>query len=199
VRTASRWLPLGDRKTPGDGTSRTGELTHPADRRRTRHARAGRRHAPRGVRRRDCVLGWDRRRGRARGAGDARARPVRTGGARGAPGTRSCGRGDRPPRRRPVHPFSPGLGTLNDSEHYAHTLAEYAQVARRQLVCAMQVHVAVGTESNGLCVTAHSGCSRAEGFPAASRNQALRQGRTSSRRPGPVCARWAGLRPGPGG
>ncbi len=52
----------------------------------------------------------------------------------------------------PVHPFSPGLGTLNDSERYAHTLAEYAQVARRQLVCAMQVHVGVGGADRALAV-----------------------------------------------
>ena len=52
----------------------------------------------------------------------------------------------------PVHPFSSGLGALNDSERYAHTLAEYAQVARRQLVCAMQVHVGVGSADLALAV-----------------------------------------------
>lgn len=52
----------------------------------------------------------------------------------------------------PVHPFSPGLGALNDAERYAHTLAEYAQVARRQLVCAMQVHVGVGGADRALAV-----------------------------------------------
>ena len=43
-----------------------------------------------------------------------------------------------------VHPFSPARGALNRDPRYAHTAAEYGPVARRQLVCALQVHVAVG-------------------------------------------------------
>ena len=46
------------------------------------------------------------------------------------------------------HPFSHGSGTLNSAPRYEHTVGEYGAVARRQLVCALQVHVAVGsTES----------------------------------------------------
>jgi glutamate---cysteine ligase / carboxylate-amine ligase len=51
-----------------------------------------------------------------------------------------------------VHPFSPGLGELNQHERYAHTISEYAEVARRQLVCALQVHVAVGGADRTLAV-----------------------------------------------
>jgi len=43
-----------------------------------------------------------------------------------------------------VHPFSPEEGRLNEGDRYARTEAEYGRVARRQLVCALQVHVAVG-------------------------------------------------------
>lgn len=52
----------------------------------------------------------------------------------------------------PVHPFSPGLGVLNTSERYTHTIVEYAGVARRQLVCALQVHVGVGDAERALAV-----------------------------------------------
>lgn len=43
-----------------------------------------------------------------------------------------------------AHPFSAAEGALNPGPRYAHTAAEYGPVARRQLVCALQVHVAVG-------------------------------------------------------
>jgi carboxylate-amine ligase len=43
-----------------------------------------------------------------------------------------------------VHPFSPEEGALNAGPRYDRTLREYAGIARRQLVCALQVHVAVG-------------------------------------------------------
>jgi len=52
----------------------------------------------------------------------------------------------------PVHPFSPGLGELNDSDRYTRTIVEYAQVARRQLVCALQVHVGIGDADRALAV-----------------------------------------------
>ena len=42
-----------------------------------------------------------------------------------------------------VHPTSPGAGELNRSPRYDHTIREYGLVATRQLVCALQVHVAV--------------------------------------------------------
>ncbi len=51
-----------------------------------------------------------------------------------------------------VHPFSPGVGELNESGRYQHTIVEYAQIARRQLVCALQVHVAVGDADRALPV-----------------------------------------------
>jgi carboxylate-amine ligase len=51
-----------------------------------------------------------------------------------------------------VHPFSHGRGALNSGARYAHTAAEYGPVARRQLVCALQVHVAVGGAERTLAV-----------------------------------------------
>jgi carboxylate-amine ligase len=51
-----------------------------------------------------------------------------------------------------VHPFSPEEGRLNDGDRYARTEAEYGRVARRQLVCALQVHVAVGGADRTLAV-----------------------------------------------
>jgi carboxylate-amine ligase len=51
-----------------------------------------------------------------------------------------------------VHPFSSGIGELNDGERYAHTRTEYGHIATRQLVCALQVHVAVGGAERTLAV-----------------------------------------------
>ncbi len=51
-----------------------------------------------------------------------------------------------------VHPTSSGDGALNDLPHYAHTIREYGAIARRQLVCALQVHVAVGDADRALAV-----------------------------------------------
>ena len=51
-----------------------------------------------------------------------------------------------------VHPFSAGQGALNSGARYAHTAAEYGPVARRQLVCALQVHVAVGDSERTMAV-----------------------------------------------
>jgi glutamate---cysteine ligase / carboxylate-amine ligase len=51
-----------------------------------------------------------------------------------------------------VHPFSPGVGRLNRSGRYSHTIAEYGVIASRQLVCALQVHVAVGDADRALAV-----------------------------------------------
>jgi carboxylate-amine ligase len=51
-----------------------------------------------------------------------------------------------------VHPFAATLGELNPDERYAHTEREYGDVARRQLVCALQVHVAVGGADRSLAV-----------------------------------------------
>lgn len=51
-----------------------------------------------------------------------------------------------------VHPFSPGSGELNQLERYEHTIIEFGPVARRQLVCALQVHVAVPGADRALAV-----------------------------------------------
>jgi carboxylate-amine ligase len=51
-----------------------------------------------------------------------------------------------------VHPFSPGVGALNRGGRYDEMTAEYGPVALRQLVCALQVHVAVGGAERTLAV-----------------------------------------------
>jgi carboxylate-amine ligase len=51
-----------------------------------------------------------------------------------------------------VHPFSAPHGTLNIGPRWSHTAAEYGPVARLQLVCALQVHVAVGGSERTLAV-----------------------------------------------
>jgi carboxylate-amine ligase len=51
-----------------------------------------------------------------------------------------------------VHPFGAAEGALNPGARYAHTAGEYGPVARRQLVCALQVHVAVGGAERTLAV-----------------------------------------------
>jgi glutamate---cysteine ligase / carboxylate-amine ligase len=51
-----------------------------------------------------------------------------------------------------AHPFSAPEGALNPGSRYAHTASEYGLVARLQLVCALQVHVAVGGAERTLAV-----------------------------------------------
>ena len=51
-----------------------------------------------------------------------------------------------------VHPFASPLGELNPGEPYENTRREYGEMARRQLVCALQVHVAVGGADRSLAV-----------------------------------------------
>jgi carboxylate-amine ligase len=51
-----------------------------------------------------------------------------------------------------VHPFAAALGQLNAGERYAAIEAEYGDVARAQLVCGLQVHVAVGDADATLAV-----------------------------------------------
>lgn len=51
-----------------------------------------------------------------------------------------------------VHPFAAAEGEINPGERYERAHAEYASVARRQLVCALQVHVAVGGAERTLAV-----------------------------------------------
>ena len=51
-----------------------------------------------------------------------------------------------------VHPFASAVGELNSGPRYDLTAGEYGEIARRQLVCAFQVHVAVGGASRSLAV-----------------------------------------------
>lgn len=51
-----------------------------------------------------------------------------------------------------VHPFSPGVGELNRLPQYKRTIRDYGPSARRQLVCALQVHVSVGGADRALAV-----------------------------------------------
>lgn len=51
-----------------------------------------------------------------------------------------------------VHPFSSGVGELNELDRYRQTSEEYGAIASRQLVCALQVHVAVGGAERSLAV-----------------------------------------------
>jgi carboxylate-amine ligase len=51
-----------------------------------------------------------------------------------------------------VHPFAAPLGVLNRGPRYEKTQQEYGEMARRQLVCAYQVHVAVGGADRSLAV-----------------------------------------------
>jgi carboxylate-amine ligase len=50
------------------------------------------------------------------------------------------------------HPFAASEGALNSGPRYDRAAAEYGCVARRQLVCALQVHVAVGGAERTLAV-----------------------------------------------
>ena len=51
-----------------------------------------------------------------------------------------------------VHPFAAARGPLNPGERYRLTEDEYGDIARSQLVCALQVHVAVGGADRSLAV-----------------------------------------------
>jgi carboxylate-amine ligase len=51
-----------------------------------------------------------------------------------------------------VHPFAHAEGPLNPGERYAALEAEYGPVSRRQLVCALQIHVAFGDADVTLAV-----------------------------------------------
>jgi carboxylate-amine ligase len=51
-----------------------------------------------------------------------------------------------------VHPFAAAEGVLNPGPRYELTADEYGRIARRQLVCALQVHVAVGGADRSLAV-----------------------------------------------
>lgn len=51
-----------------------------------------------------------------------------------------------------VHPHAPAEGELNRGERYDRAVREYGRIARRQLVCALQVHVAVPGAARALAV-----------------------------------------------
>ncbi len=51
-----------------------------------------------------------------------------------------------------VHPFAAALGELNPGPRYAAMLADFGDVARSQLVCALQVHVAVRPADRAMAV-----------------------------------------------
>jgi glutamate---cysteine ligase / carboxylate-amine ligase len=51
-----------------------------------------------------------------------------------------------------VHPFSPAEGDLNEAPRYRRTVEHFGTIAHRQLVCALQVHVAVGGADRTLAV-----------------------------------------------
>jgi glutamate---cysteine ligase / carboxylate-amine ligase len=51
-----------------------------------------------------------------------------------------------------AHPFAAPLGPLNAGDRYALTEEEYGDIARSQLVCALQVHVAIGGADRSLAV-----------------------------------------------
>jgi glutamate---cysteine ligase / carboxylate-amine ligase len=51
-----------------------------------------------------------------------------------------------------VHPFSPGVGQLNSLARYHDVVAAYGPIAKRQLVCALQIHVSVAGARRALAV-----------------------------------------------
>jgi carboxylate-amine ligase len=51
-----------------------------------------------------------------------------------------------------VHPFAAPEGEVNPGPRYEHTVTEFGPIARRQLVFALQVHVAPGGADRGLAV-----------------------------------------------
>jgi carboxylate-amine ligase len=56
------------------------------------------------------------------------------------------------PAATAVHPFGAAEGRLNRGPRYDRAAAEFGPLARRQLVCALQVHVAVGGAERTLAV-----------------------------------------------
>lgn len=56
------------------------------------------------------------------------------------------------PAAAAIHPFSPLSGKLNSGPRYEEIAAEYGPIARRQLVCSLHVHVAVGGVDRMLAV-----------------------------------------------
>ena len=56
------------------------------------------------------------------------------------------------PAAAPVHPFSPREGELLDEPRYRRTVEQFGRIAHRQIVSALQVHVAVGGADRTLAV-----------------------------------------------
>ena len=54
-----------------------------------------------------------------------------------------------------AHPAAPAAGRLSGGEHYADLVGEYGPFAGRQLICALQVHVAPGGAMRALSVYNH--------------------------------------------
>jgi carboxylate-amine ligase len=61
-------------------------------------------------------------------------------------------RGIAVPAAAGTHPFASPVGVLNPGRRYDSIVAAYGDVARSQLVCALQVHVAVGGADRTLAV-----------------------------------------------
>ncbi len=51
-----------------------------------------------------------------------------------------------------LHPIAPAEGEVNPGPRYEHTVAEFGPIARRQLVFALQVHVAPGSAERALAI-----------------------------------------------
>ncbi len=51
-----------------------------------------------------------------------------------------------------IHPCAPAVGELNHGSRYDRIAREYGCVARRQLTCALQVHVSIGDADRALAV-----------------------------------------------
>ncbi len=51
-----------------------------------------------------------------------------------------------------THPFAAAEGELNPGPRYEHTVERFGRIARRQLVCALQIHVAPGGAAPALAV-----------------------------------------------
>src|SRR5215211_214386 len=72
--------------------------------------------------------------------------------ARGRIELADAARGSARPAAAAVHPLAPPEGELNSDGRYLHTIRGYGPVARRQLVSALQVHVALGDADLTLAV-----------------------------------------------
>jgi carboxylate-amine ligase len=72
--------------------------------------------------------------------------------SRGRRAVSDAARGVALPAVAGTHPFAAPLGTLNSGPRYDAILREYGAAARAQLLCSLQVHVAVGGAERTLAV-----------------------------------------------